>query len=129
MADTNFGTFEDLLLLTAEEFQPISSRLRELILEIHPDSVEVVRLGEKSATYGLGPKKMTEGYAYIMPHKNWINLGFFKGALLNDKDIVLEGGGKSLRHIKIHSIEEANREEIKLILQEALEERKTALEK
>ena len=47
----------------------------------------MVRLGEPAATYGLGPKKNTEGYAYIMPHAKWINLGFFRGAALPDPGI------------------------------------------
>lgn len=77
MADNKFGTFEDLLEITEKELQPIAIRLREIILELDPDACEVVRLGDKAATYGIGPKKMSEGYAYILPNKNWVNLGFY----------------------------------------------------
>ena len=129
MAETKFGTFEDLLAITGEDFKSIAIRLKEIILDIHPDTCEVVRIGDRAATYGVGPKKMSEGYVYIMPHKNWINLGFYKGAHLADKYELMEGTGKSLRHIKIRSLTDANRPEIQQLLFCALEERKTALQK
>ncbi len=127
MSDKKFGTFEDLLAMATEELQPIAIRLREIILELDPDACEVVRLGDRAATFGVGPKKMSEGYAYIMPNKNWVNLGFYKGAILPDPGGLLEGTGKSLRHIKTHSLDDANRPEVKELLKLALAERKEAL--
>ena len=113
--------------MATEELQPIAIRLREIILELDPDACEVVRLGDRAATFGVGPKKMSEGYAYIMPNKNWVNLGFYKGAILPDPGGLLEGTGKSLRHIKTHSLDDANRPEVKELLKLALAERKEAL--
>ncbi len=101
MSETKFGTFEELLQITEASQKATAVRLREIILSIHPTAVEVVRLGDRAATYGLGPKKMSEGYTYILPHKNWVNLGFYKGADLSDPDGLLGGPGKKLRHIKI----------------------------
>ena len=51
----------------APELHALMRRLRALILELDPKACEVVRLGDRAATYGLGPKKMSEGYAYIKP--------------------------------------------------------------
>ena len=127
MSEEKYGTFEDLLKITGESLHLIAIRLREIILELDPNVCEVVRLGERAATFGVGPKKMSEGYAYILSYKNWVNLGFYKGAFLIDESELLEGTGKSMRHIKIRSVEEANRPEIKELLISALEERKNAL--
>lgn len=127
MAETKFGSFEDLLDLTVEELRPIVIRLKEIILEIDPNACEVVRLGDRAATYGVGPKKMSEGYTYILPHQSWVNLGFYKGATLKDKNNLLEGTGKKLRHVKIHSIEIANKPAIKELVKLALVERQKAL--
>lgn len=127
MSDTKFGTFEDLLAISPEALHPIAIRLREIILELDPNAVEVVRLGDKASTFGVGPKKMSEGYAYVLPHKKWVNLGFYKGALLKDEHNLLEGTGKKLRHIKMHSLEDVNRPEVKELLKRALAERKEAL--
>lgn len=129
MADTKFGTFNDLLEITVEELRPIAMRLREVILEIDPDAVEVVRLGDRAATYGIGLKKMSEGYVYILPYKNWVNLGFYNGALFADKFELLEGTGKKLRHIKMRSLEDVERPVLRELILLALSERKEALGK
>lgn len=127
--DKKFGTFDDLLEITEEKLRPVAIRLREVILALDSNACEVVRLGDKAATYGLGPKKMSEGYTYILPYKNWVNLGFYKGAVLTDANGLLEGTGKNMRHVKTYSIEDAERPEIKELLKLALEERKIALNK
>ena len=112
MAETKFGTFAELLEITADSQKETAVHLRDIILSIHPDAVEIVRLGDRAATYGLGPKKMSEGYVYIIPHANWVNLGFYKGADLADPDDLLEGTGKKLRHIKIRAAAEADNPKI-----------------
>lgn len=129
MADTKFGTFDDLLQLADESQRPTLSRLRKTILSIHPEATEVVRLGDRAATYGLGPKKMSEGYVYLMPHASWVNLGFYKGADLPDPGGLLEGTGKKLRHVKIRDAAEVDDQGIRTLIQAALAERKQALGK
>jgi len=124
MAETKFGSFKELLEITEAPLRPIVKQLRKLIMEIDPNTVEVVRLGDRAATFGVGPKKMSEGYVYVLPHKSWVNLGFYKGALLSSKSDLMEGTGKSLRHIKIHALEDANKTEIKALIKLAVEERK-----
>ena len=126
---TKFGTFDDILDMTADHLKPIAQYLRNTIFEIDPDCVEVVRLGDRAATFGVGPKKMSEGYCYIMPHKNWINLGFYKGASLPDPNAYFEGTGKQLRHIKVRTLEQAEEAMMRTYIQNALEERRTALGK
>ncbi len=127
MSTAKIGKFSDLIQITEKPLQSILNRLREIILEIHPDACEVVRLGERAATYGLGPKKMSEGYAYLLPHKAWINLGFFRGTDLDDPDKMLEGTGAKMRHVKIRSIGEADQPSIRSLIKSALEERTRAL--
>ncbi len=101
--------------------------MKQVIEEIDPNTCEVVRLGDRAATYGVGPKKMKEGYVYVLPHTSWVNLGFYQGAFLDDPEGLLEGTGKKLRHIKIKSLEQTNQAAVKALIQAALEERKTAI--
>ena len=93
MSAAKIGSFGDLLQITDERLRPIARALRKTIFDLHPEVFEVVRLGERSATYGLGPRKMIEGYAYIIPHSAWVNLGFFQGAALADRERLLLGLG------------------------------------
>ena len=127
MPPAKFGTFEDLLEMTSEPLRPVAVALRDAIVRLHPEVSEVVRLGERAATFGVGPRKMSEGYAYILPHRRWINLGFFRGASLPDPEGLLEGTGAAMRHVKVHSLEEARRPEILTLLTAALDERWAAL--
>jgi len=127
MSDEKFGTFEQLLARTVAAMQPIARRLREIIVDIDADAVEVVRLGDRAATFGLGPKKMSEGYAYILPHDRWVNLGFYKGAVLPDPDGLMEGTGAKMRHVKIRTTEDADRPAIRKLIKAALAERKESL--
>ena len=129
MAETRFGSFKELLEITETPLKPIIKELKKIILEVDPDAVEFVRLGDRAATYGVGPKKMSEGYVYVLPHKSWVNLGFYKGVLLSSNSDLMEGTGKSLRHIKIHRLEDAQKTEIKSLIQLAFEERKNHFNK
>ena len=123
MTNAKTGTFEDLLEITEEGLRPIVTALREVILEVDPDSYEVVRLGDRAATYGVGPRKMIDGYAYILPHKRWVNLGFYQGAELADPESLLEGTGAKMRHVKVRSVDEARRPEVRALVKGALERR------
>lgn len=121
------GTFDELLETSNSDIQTIAHALRAMVLALHPETVEVVRLGERAATFGFGPKKMSEGYVYIQPHKKWVNLGFYMGAMLDDPEALLEGTGKKLRHAKIHHAEAANTASIRALVEAAKMERKAAL--
>ena len=121
------GTFEDLLAITGEDLKPVASLLRELVQDVHPETCEVVRLGDRAATYGVGPKKMSEGYAYILPHTNWVNFGFYKGAHLEDPAGLLEGTGAKMRHVKVRTVDDAKNPELRRLVEQALKEREEAL--
>ena len=121
MPDAKFGTFEDLLQISDETVRPIATVLREGAFEVDPNTYEVVRLGDRAATYGVGPRKMIDGYAYILPYKSWVNLGFYQGADLADPNGLLEGTGKKMRHMKIRSLEDANRSSVRALIRGAFE--------
>lgn len=127
MAECKFGTFDDLLDIAGDELSPIVQELRRVIFGIDPKACEVVRLGDKAATYGVGPKKMSEGYCYILPYKSWVNLGFYQGAHLTDSDGLLEGTGKNLRHFKVRSLAQIDNSSIKELIRASLNERREAL--
>lgn len=127
MAEDKFGTFEDIVDMTPEALRPVTRRLRDLLLEVDADACVIVRLGDRAATFGIGPKKMSEGYCYIIPHAHWVNLGFYKGADISDPKALLEGTGAKMRHIKIRSLNDCKNPRLKEMMREALIERKTAL--
>ena len=129
MTATRFGTFDELMEQAEPTMRPIATRLRELVLSLDPEAVEVVRLGDRAATYGLGPSKMREAYCYVLPHTSWVNLGFFQGAQLPDPAGLLEGTGAQLRHVKVRAVEAAEGRALRDLVQAALSERRSALDR
>ena len=117
------GTFGELLADVEPGLAAIARRLRAIIRAVDSNTVETVRLGDHAATYGVGPRKMTDGYAYIMPKRGYINLGFYQGAVLADPAGLLEGTGKGLRHVKIRSVADANRPPVRALIAQAFTRR------
>lgn len=122
-----YGTFEQAINESSHEVQTIARRLRELVIELYPPVVEVPWPHQKTVGYGVGPKKMSEHFCYLAPQRDRVNLGFFHGANLMDPDELLEGTGKKLRHIKVRSIDDAERGAIRDLLKHSIQERQAAL--
>ncbi len=95
------GTWADVFGQSPPQVQALAMAARGLIRRIHSGVVEVGRPGDGAVTFGLGPRKMKDGYAYLAPHQNWVNLGFYHGALLDDPGALLQGTGKAMRHVKL----------------------------
>ncbi len=129
ISKAKLGSFEDLLKDSKSEVKTLAQKLRELVFEDYPAACEVVRLGDGAASYGIGPKKNSESHVYIMPKQEYVNLGFFYGNNLSDPENLLEGTGKMMRHIKVHSIKDIENPALRTLMLEALLERKKALGK
>ncbi len=93
-SNATFGSFDDFFSLPEEPLRPIVTALKEIILEVNGDACDVVGLGDRAATYGVGPLKMIDGYSYVLPYKNWVNLGFYQGVELADPEGLLKGWGR-----------------------------------
>lgn len=105
----------------------LADALRHLILSVHLGVVVVYRPGDRGVSYGWGPRKMSEAYAYLMPQKTYVNLGFYQGALLPDPAGLLEGTGKALRHVKIRDPAAVADPALLTLIRAAMTERQAAL--
>ena len=97
------------------------------ILSLDRSPVEVVWPRQAIASFGVGPRKMTEHYAYIGIHKSHVNLGFYHGAGLRDPEGLLEGTGKGLRHVKVSRVSQAKSAAVKELLVQAIADRRQYL--
>ena len=121
------GSFDDALSGSSAQVKEIARHLRELIVDVYPDVVEVPWPKQRIVGYGIGPKKMSEHFCYIGAHREHANLGFYYGAELPDPDGLMEGTGKKLRHIKARDVEEIDQSSLRRYIQLALDERKNVL--
>ena len=125
--ETRFGTFAELMETVSDpQLETIARKLRDLVYDIDPQSTEVTRLGDGATTFGIGERKMKEGYVYILPHKKWVNFGFFQGGVLDDSAGLLEGTGAKMRHIKIRDVAAIENPAIRTLVEAAIAERRAA---
>jgi hypothetical protein len=122
----SLGTLQELFGIANPKMAPIVKKAHKLILSLHPEAIVTPRLGERSISYGFGPKKNTESYCYLMPFKEHVNLGFFFGVNI-DPDGSLDGTGANMRHLKISSVAELASPRVTKFIKAALKERKGAL--
>jgi hypothetical protein len=122
-ADKNRNEFETMLSDFDPAVQELAREARRLIFDVLPQTVEVVWTRQKIAGYGTGPKKMTEHFSYISPHKKHINFGFYYGRELPDPAGLLEGTGELMRHVKIKSVAELENPALRTMLEFAVTHR------
>ena len=100
------------------KFEPepgvLAKEVRQVIIETLPELDEVVKWGH--LVYE-GDRKICS----IMVHKKHVNLQIWRGSEIEDPENILEGEGKSMRHVKVHSLEEIKKDYFKILLRHALE--------
>jgi hypothetical protein len=119
--------WERALERTTDEGRAAADAIRALIRRLDPNVVEVVWPHQGTIGWGVGPKKMSEHYAYLAVHATHVNLGFYRGASLADPGRLLTGTGKAMRHIPIHRAADVERPGIGELLKAARAEREAAL--
>src|SRR3712207_9158203 len=94
--------WQELLGQLPPEVAALVTAADELIRRADPDAVRVVWPHQKTVGYGVGPKKMSEHYAYLAAHPKHVNLGCNYGARLDDAGL-LEGTGKLMRKTTVRT--------------------------
>jgi hypothetical protein len=90
--------------------------LRELVQETVPGIHEAIDMTDHMFGYGAHQYGASGwGAVYIAAYTRWVNLGFMEGADLPDPEGLLEGTGKTMRHVKIRSLEELKQREAALV--------------
>jgi hypothetical protein len=85
----------------------ICQKLRSLILKTLPDAQEEMR---------WGVPVFSKGRFYIAALKNHVNLGFSINGLTKEEAALFEGGGKTMKHIKIDALEDLEEKRIVKLL-------------
>jgi Domain of unknown function (DU1801) len=126
----NDEAFNKVVSGTSEEVQELTRAVRDLVFEVLPQTVEVVWPKQGSVGWGTGPKKFSEQFAYLMPFKRHVTLGFYYGGELPDPGGLLpESGGRqvagklAMRSLKIASIGDVSRPELRSLMEAAVRHR------
>lgn len=101
------------------QVRALALRLRSLIIELAPDATEQVDLPARLIGYGFATTYKGT-ICVVMPLKNAVNLGFPRGTELSDPAYLLAGAGKRARHVRISDDAEAERLELRALLEESI---------
>ena len=120
----NDAAFASILDASTPEVRELATAVRDLIYDVLPQTVEVVWPRQGSVGWGTGPKKFTEQFAYLMPFKRHVTLGFYRGGELPDPDDLLPdeggrqvGGSLTMRSLKIASLDEVRRPALRALIE------------
>ncbi len=125
MSEADDG-WADLLAQLDPEVSALLVAADELVRRTDPDVVRVAWPHQKTVGYGVGPKKMSEHYAYIAVHPKHINLGCNYGAHLDDGGL-LEGTGQNMRRMTVRTVDALDDPRVVPTLRAARQERLAAL--
>ena len=101
--------------------QSLALGLRTVVIEeMRPCHEYIFSMKSKVVLlYGATDKVIKDSVCAINVLTRHVNLGFHRGADLKDADRVLQGTGKTWRHIGLKNLSELDRPEIRAYLREA----------
>ena len=94
------------------EIKELSNKIRSTIFEVVPDAVEEFK-------WGLPCYAKSKSFCYFKAAKQHVNLGFDKGAEMDDPHEMLEGTGKLMRHVKLKPGQAFPAERIRALIKQA----------
>lgn len=118
--------WDDLLGRLSPEVAALVRAADEVVRRTDPDVVRVVWPHQQTVGYGIGPRKMSEHYAYLAVHPRHVNLGCNYGARLDDGGL-LEGTGQNMRRTTVRTVGDLGDPRLVPLLRSARAERLQAL--
>jgi hypothetical protein len=98
----------------------LALELRAMIYEEAPAAHEILFKSYVLAmSYSFTPK-WRDGFCYIAVYPRHTNLGFNRGAELDDPKGLLVGSGKAMRHIKVSSPEDLTKPHLRQFIKAAI---------
>ena len=94
--------------------------LREYILDIYPDSNELLYHTHALTSLFSVSDKLADAFCMVNIYSNHLNLGFNKGTLLNDPHKLLTGTGNLIRHIPIKTPSDYRNKNVKALIKAAV---------
>ncbi|HQZ97360.1 MAG TPA: DUF1801 domain-containing protein [Pyrinomonadaceae bacterium] len=95
--------------------------LREFVLEIYPDSNELLyHTHALTAGFSLSDR-LADTFCVLPIYTNHVNLGLNKGTLLPDPHKLLKGTGNLMRHIPVAKREDYRNDAVRDLLSAAVE--------
>jgi len=113
--------FQYFLDLKNKELIDLFEGIRAYILELYPDSNELLyHTHALTAVFSISDK-LSDAFCMLPIYTNHLNLGFNKGTLLKDPHNLLKGTGKLIRHIEVKKANDYKNSKVKTLIREAID--------
>ncbi|WP_273567997.1 DUF1801 domain-containing protein [Maribacter halichondriae] len=104
-----------------ESIQQLVFELRKYILKLVPETNELIWDNYNAVAMAYSKSdQLKDAFCHIAVYAKHINLGFNRGSELSKRDLKLEGSGKLIRHLKVRSTEDFQKDSIEQIIYEAV---------
>lgn len=100
---------------------PLHLAVREYVLTRAPEGNELVydAYNAVSCAYSFS-ERLKEGFCHVAAYAKHVNLGFNRGAILDDPEGLLKGSGASIRHFRVHRPEDLATPGLDVLLEAAV---------
>ena len=109
-----YETFDLFLADQTPKHRKIITALRRFVARAAPKLVESVKWGNGVWLKGKEP------VAYAHCQDEWVQFGFFRGAMLEDPKGLLEGKGAYVRHVKVRKAADIDEKAFGALLKQAI---------
>ena len=113
--------FQILLDLKDSELKELFYDLRQYILELCPDSNELLYHTHALTSVFSASDRLADAFCMIPIYTGHLNLGFNKGTLLKDPHKLLTGTGNLIRHINVKKPADYKNPKLKALIKEAID--------
>lgn len=113
--------FLSLLNLKDKKIIDLFRDLREYILEIYPDSNEILYHTHALTTVFSISDKLADAFCMLPVYTRHMNLGFNKGTLISDPHKLLKGTGNLIRHIPVNVPADYRNKNVKGLIRAAVD--------
>lgn len=110
---------ELFLQRTPPDLQDIVLELRNLIVSVSPDAIEVIRWGGLSYFHQGRGGIVSAGICQISIHKDHVRLAFIHGAFLSEPRHLFEGTQKYKRYVRLNSYDDTPWDYLKQLIEAA----------
>lgn len=104
--------------MAKEVFGKIVAEIQSIIFDASPDAKERAMYGGLVYESNCGEKKRL--FCGIFVRKEYVSLELDGGPALVDPSRILEGEGKTRRHIKLFAVEDIKKKKVKAFIKQAL---------
>jgi hypothetical protein len=115
------GVVDDVeRFFATSDMNDVCLEARRLVFDVYPQARETLDRGDRIVGYATGPGPMKDLWVGIAPHSKHVNLQLAKGALIEDPAGIIQGTGKRVRHVKLHSVADVQAPQLRAVLERSL---------